>query len=106
MDELMGEVAKTSDYVIIDCPAGIEHGFRNAGAGAREAIVVTTPEVSAIRDADRVVGKLRERDVPFQLIVNRVRPEMVKTGEMMSVEDVGEILGAAILGLIPDDEGV
>jgi septum site-determining protein MinD len=106
MDELMGELAKTSDYVIIDCPAGIEHGFRNAVAGAREAIVVTTPEVSAIRDADRVVGKLRERDVPLQLIINRVRPEMVKTGEMMSVEDVGEILGAEILGVIPDDEEV
>jgi len=106
MDKLMGEVAKTSDYVIIDCPAGIEHGFRNAVAGAREAIVVTTPEVSAIRDADRVVGKLREREVPFQLIVNRIRPEMVKTGEMMSVDDVGEILGANILGAIPDDEEV
>jgi septum site-determining protein MinD len=106
MDKLMGEVAKSSDYVIIDCPAGIEHGFRNAVAGAREAIVVTTPEVSAIRDADRVVGKLREREVPFQLIVNRVRPEMVKTGEMMSVDDVGEILGADVLGVIPEDEEV
>jgi len=106
MDKLMGEVAKTSDYVIIDCPAGIEHGFRNAVAGAREAIVVTTPEVSAIRDADRVVGKLRERELPLQVIVNRIRPEMVKTGEMMSVDDVGEILGADILGAIPDDEEV
>ncbi len=106
MDKLMGELAKSSDYVIIDCPAGIEHGFRNAVAGAREAIVVTTPEVSAIRDADRVVGKLRERELPLQLIVNRVRPEMVKTGEMMSVEDVAEILGAEVLGVIPDDEGV
>jgi septum site-determining protein MinD len=106
MDELMGELAKSSDYVIIDCPAGIEHGFRNAVAGAREAIVVTTPEVSAIRDADRVVGKLREREIPLQLIVNRVRPEMVKSGEMMSIEDVGEILGADILGVIPDDEEV
>jgi septum site-determining protein MinD len=106
MDKLMGELAKSADYVIIDCPAGIEHGFRNAIAGAREAIVVTTPEVSAIRDADRVVGKLREREMPLQLIINRVRPEMVKTGEMMSVEDVSEILGADVLGVIPDDEEV
>jgi len=106
MDKLMGELAKSNDYVIIDCPAGIEHGFRNAVAGAREAIVVTTPEVSAIRDADRVVGKLREREIPLQLIVNRVRPEMVKAGEMMSIEDVREILGADILGVIPDDEEV
>ena len=67
---------------------------------------MTTPEVSAIRDADRVVGKLREREIPLQLIINRVRPEMVKAGEMMSIEDVGEILGADILGVIPDDEGV
>jgi len=106
MTRLMAELADSADYVLIDCPAGIEHGFRNAVAGAREAIVVTTPEVSAIRDADRVVGKLRERELPLQLIVNRVRPEMVKTGEMMSVQDVAEILGAEVLGVIPDDEGV
>jgi septum site-determining protein MinD len=106
MDKLMGDLANTADYVLIDCPAGIEHGFRNALAGAREAIVVTTPEVSAIRDADRVVGKLRERGLPLQLIVNRVRPEMVKSGEMMSVEDVAEILNAEVLGVIPDDEEV
>ena len=106
MDKLIGDVAKLADYVLIDCPAGIEHGFRNAVAGAREAIVVTTPEVSAIRDADRVVGKLRERGTPFQLIINRIRPEMVKSGEMMSVEDVSEILGGIVLGVIPDDEEV
>ncbi len=106
MDKLIGDLAKTADFVLIDCPAGIEHGFRNAIAGAREAIVVTTPEVSAIRDADRVVGKLRDRGTPFQLIVNRIRPEMVKSGEMMSVEDVSEILGGVILGVIPEDEEV
>ena len=106
MDRLIGDVANSADYVLIDCPAGIEHGFRNAIAGAREAIVVTTPEVSAIRDADRVVGKLRERDLPLQLIVNRVRPDMVKSGEMMSVDDVAEILDADVLGAIPDDESV
>jgi septum site-determining protein MinD len=106
MDKLIGDIANTADYVLIDCPAGIEHGFRNAVAGAREAIVVTTPEVSAIRDADRVVAKLRERDLPFQLIVNRIRPEMIKSGEMMSADDVAEILGADVIGVIPDDESV
>ncbi len=106
MDKLIGDLSNSADYVLIDCPAGIEHGFRNAIAGSREAIVVTTPEVSAIRDADRVVGKLRERGVPFRLIVNRIRPEMIKSGEMMSVDDVAEILDAEVIGAIPDDEGV
>jgi septum site-determining protein MinD len=106
MVRVIEELAEMADYVIIDCPAGIEHGFRNAIAGAREAIVVTTPEVSAIRDADRVVGKLTEAKIPLRLIVNRVRPEMVKTGDMMSVEDVCEILQAELLGAVPDDEEV
>ncbi len=94
------------DYVLIDCPAGIEHGFRNAIAGAAEAIVVTTPEVSSIRDADRVIGKLNERGLPIRLIVNRVRPEMVRSGDMMSVDDVVDILNVELLGIIPDDEDV
>ncbi len=94
------------DYVLIDCPAGIEHGFRNAVAGATEAIVVTTPEVSSIRDADRVIGKLTERELPIRLIVNRIRPEMVRTGDMMSVDDVVDILGVKLLGMIPDDEEI
>jgi len=106
MDALIGELAEEADYVLIDCPAGIEHGFRNAVAGAREGIVVTTPEVSAIRDADRVVGKLKERSLPHQLIVNRIRPEMVASGEMMSVDDVRDVLRTEILGIIPDDEEV
>ena len=95
-----------ADYILIDCPAGIEHGFRNAVAGASEAIVVTTPEVSAIRDADRVIGKLNERSLPIRLIVNRIRPEMVRSGDMMSVDDVVDILGVKLLGMIPDDEEV
>jgi septum site-determining protein MinD len=78
MKAVIDELAELRDYVIIDCPAGIEHGFRNALAGAREAIVVTTPEVSAIRDADRVIGKLNERGLPLRLVVNRIRPEMVR----------------------------
>ncbi len=94
------------DYVLIDCPAGIEHGFRNAIAGAAEAIVVTTPEVSSIRDADRVIGKLRERGLPIRLIVNRIRPEMVRSGDMMSVDDVVDILNVELLGIVPDDEDI
>jgi len=104
--EVVDGLAAFADYVLIDSPAGIEHGFRNAIAGAAEAIVVTTPEVSAIRDADRVIGKLQERGLPMRLIVNRVRPEMVRSGDMMSVEDVCDILSAELLGIVPDDEEV
>ncbi|MGZ3533356.1 MAG: septum site-determining protein MinD [Vulcanimicrobiaceae bacterium] len=100
------ELADMADYVLIDCPAGIEGGFRNAVAGANEAIVVTTPEVSAIRDADRVIGKLQERSLPIRLIVNRIRPDMVRSGDMLSVEDVCEVLSAELLGVIPDDEEI
>ena len=103
---VIDELAEMCDYAIIDCPAGIEHGFRNALAGAREAVVVTTPEVSAIRDADRVVGKLNERGLPMRLVINRIRPEMVRTGDMLSVEDVCDILSAELLGIVPDDEDV
>jgi septum site-determining protein MinD len=92
------------DAVLIDCPAGIEHGFRNAVAGADEAIVVTMPEVSAIRDADRIIGMLGTRRI--RVVVNRVRLEMVKSGDMLSVDDVKEILGREILGVVPDDEEV
>jgi septum site-determining protein MinD len=106
MSRVIEELAEFCDYVLIDCPAGIEHGFRSAIAGAREAIVVTTPEVSAIRDADRVVGKLTAAGLPLRLVINRVRMEMVKTGDMMSVDDVCEILQAELLGVVPDDEEV
>jgi septum site-determining protein MinD len=104
--KLIEQLGEMCDYVLIDCPAGIEHGFRNAIAGATEAIVVTTPEVSAIRDADRVIGKLHERGLPLRLIVNRLRPEMVRSGDMLSVDDVTDILSAELLGIIPDDEEV
>jgi septum site-determining protein MinD len=103
---IVEELATMCDYVLIDSPAGIEHGFRNAIAGAAEAIVVTTPEVSAIRDADRVIGKLQERGLPMRLIINRVRPEMVRAGEMMSIDDVCDILSAELLGIVPDDAEV
>ena len=104
--QVIDDLAALCDYVIIDCPAGIEHGFRNAIAGAREAVIVTTPEVSAIRDADRVIGKLNERGLPMRLIVNRIRPDMVRSGDMLSVDDVCEILSAELLGIVPDDEEI
>ncbi len=100
------EAAELADFVFVDCPAGIEGGFRNAIAGASEAIVVTTPEVSAIRDADRVIGKVSDKHLPVRLIVNRLRPEMVRSGDMLSVEDVCEVLSAELLGVVPDDEEV
>jgi len=104
MQHLSQLLAREFDVVLIDCPAGIEHGFRNAIAGAEEAVIVTTPEVSAIRDADRILGMLGGRRA--RLIVNRVRPEMVRTGDMLSVQDVAEILNREILGVVPDDEEI
>ncbi|GAC1441289.1 MAG: septum site-determining protein MinD [Vulcanimicrobiaceae bacterium] len=106
MVKVIEDLAEMADFVLIDCPAGIEHGFRAAIAGATEAILVTTPEVSAIRDADRVVGKLTTAKIPLRLVVNRVRPEMVRSGDMMSVDDVCEILSAELLGTVPDDEEI
>ena len=92
---------------MLDCPAGIEQGFQNAIAGADRGIVVTTPEVSAIRDADRIIGLLEAHGIKNNdLIINRLRIDMVKRGDMMSVEDVTEILAIHLLGVIPDDEQV
>ena len=97
MIKLINQLKPDYDYIIIDCPAGIEQGFKNAIAAAKRAIVVTTPEVSAIRDADRIIGILNANEIPrIDLVVNRVRQDMVKRGEMMSVEDVVEILGVNI----------
>ncbi len=96
------------DFVLVDCPAGIEQGFQNAVAGANEAIVVTTPEMSAIRDADRIIGLLeaKEEVAKYRLLVNRVRPNLIKSNDMMSVDDVVEILSAELIGVIPEDTGV
>lgn len=95
------------EYIIIDCPAGIEQGFKNAVAGADRAVVVTTPEVSAVRDADRIIGLLEANGISNPgLIVNRLRIDMVKRGDMMSVDDVKEILSVDVLGVVPDDEDV
>ncbi|MFE4104731.1 septum site-determining protein MinD [Almyronema epifaneia] len=95
------------DYILIDSPAGIEMGFRNAIAAAKEAIIVTTPEISAVRDADRVIGLLEANDIKrLHLVVNRLKPAMVQADMMMSVQDVQDILAIPLLGVIPDDERV
>lgn len=107
MRALCDELKREFDYVLIDCPAGIEHGFKNAIAGADEAILVTTPEVSAVRDADRIIGLLEaEEKGPPRLILNRVKKEMVRKGQMMSIDDVKEILGVDLLGIVPEDETI
>lgn len=107
MIKLTDDLSEEFDYILLDCPAGIEQGFKNAIAGANRAIVVTTPEVSAIRDADRIIGLLQANEMPrVQLIINRLRMDMIRRGEMMSVEDVTEILAVELLGAIPDDEAV
>jgi len=105
MRALVQSLRERFDYVIVDCPAGIEKGFKNAVAGADEAIVVCTPEVSAVRDVDRVVGLLGNRFRP-QLIINRMRPQLVKKGKMLSVEDVNGILRLPLLGVIADEPDV
>src|SRR5690606_35897115 len=106
MRALVDELKVMHEYVIIDCPAGIEQGFKNAIAGADEAVVVATPEVSSIRDADRVVGLLAAADVPARLVVNRISPNLVKRGDMLSQADVIEILAIEMLGAIPLDDQV
>lgn len=107
MIEICSKLRGMFDYVLIDSPAGIETGFRNAAIGADKAIVVTTPEVSAVRDADRIIGLLEamRKGIP-QLIINRIRFDMVERGDMLSVRDVLDILAIPLLGIIPDDEEV
>ncbi len=107
MKALCRELKEEFDYVIIDCPAGIEQGFRNAIAGADKAIVVTTPEVAAVRDADRIIGLLEAAELRDpRLIINRIRPRMVRHGDMMSIEDIIDILAIDLLGVVPEDEMV
>ena len=107
MKKLVEQLKYDYDYILIDCPAGIEQGFTNAIAGASHAIIITTPEVSAIRDADRVSNLLTANGIKdIHLIVNRVRRDLIRKGDMMSVEDVIDILGLSLLGCIPDDEQV
>lgn len=107
MRELCGQLREDFDFVIIDCPAGIEQGFKNAIAAADRALVVTTPEVSAIRDADRIIGLLEANEIhDIRLIVNRLRQDMVNRGDMMSIDDVIEILAIDLIGVMPDDENI
>lgn len=107
MKKLAEELKEEFDYILLDCPAGIEQGFKNAVAGADRAIVVTTPEVSAIRDADRIIGLLEANEMKkTHLIVNRLRMDMVKRGDMMSSDDVVEILAVDLIGVVPDDENI
>jgi len=107
MKELIFSLKESFDYILIDCPAGIEQGFKNAIAAADEAIVVTTPEVSATRDADRIIGLLEAAGIKSpRIVVNRLRIDMVKEKNMLSVEDILDILAVKLLGVVPDDETV
>jgi len=109
MKQLCRELKELFEFVVIDSPAGIESGFQNAVAGAEEAIVITTPEMSAVRDADRIIGLLEARKDEIQeyrLVINRIRPSMVKSNDMMSVDDVLEILSVKLLGVVPEDSEI
>ena len=105
--KLCAEMKKDFDFIIIDCPAGIEQGFKTAIAAADTAIVVTMPEISAVRDADKIIGELGRADKEnIKLIVNRIRPQMVEKGDMLDMGDIDEILSIGCIGQIPDDEKV
>ena len=107
MRDLIDELKKSFDFILVDCPAGIEQGFKNAIAGADKAIVVTTPEVSAIRDADRIIGMIEAAELPEpHLVINRYRPHMVDSGNMLSKDDILEILAVPLIGIVPEDQDI
>jgi septum site-determining protein MinD len=108
MTQVVRELQPDFHFILIDSPAGIERGFRNAVAPADEVLIVTNPEVSAVRDADRIVGLLEAdaRRLPMRLIINRVKPEMVRRGEMLSADDIIDILSISLIGMVPDEEAV
>lgn len=107
MRKLTNDLKEMFDFVLIDCPAGIEQGFKNAIAGADRAIVVSTPEISAVRDADRIIGLLEASELRDPLLViNRIRIDMVKRGDMMNIEDMIDILAIDLIGVVPDDEAI
>ena len=104
---IYNEIKEEFDFIIVDCPAGIEQGFKNAIAGADRALVVTNAEISSIRDADRIIGLLEASEIKNpELIINRLRPEMVKKGEMMDVEDILDLLSIDLIGVVPEDEHI
>src|SRR5690606_14175697 len=108
MKQLVDEMKQEYDYIIIDCPAGIEQGYRNAVAGADKAIVVTTPEISAVRDADRIIGLLEKQDnieAP-KLIINRIRPQMMKDGDVLDIDEITQHLSIDLIGIVQDDTEV
>ncbi|HZT98975.1 MAG TPA: septum site-determining protein MinD [Ktedonobacteraceae bacterium] len=107
MQQLCQQLRQEFDFVLIDSPAGIEQGFRNAIVGADEIIIVANPEMASVRDADRIIGLVEAAGKPEpRLILNRLRPEMVKRGDMMDVADVLEVLGIDLLGIVPEDENI
>jgi len=107
MKKISELLSEKFDFVLVACPAGVEDGFKNALAACKEAIVVTNPELSAVRDADRVIGILNTSDIePIQLVINRVRPNMMASQEMLSIEDVQGILSLPLLGIVLEDEQV
>ena len=107
MIKLVAELENEFDFIIIDCPAGIEQGFKNAIAAAKSAIVVTVPEVSAVRDADRIIGLLSSAGIEdARLLVNRMRPDMVRRGDMLGLDDTLDILGIDLIGVVPEDEKI
>ncbi|MFZ6029777.1 MAG: septum site-determining protein MinD [Chloroflexota bacterium] len=107
MVRLCDDLRSDYDWVLIDSPAGIERGFRNALAPADIAVVITNPEVSAVRDADRIIGLIEaEEKGPARLVINRIKPDMVRRGDMLSTDDVLELLAVDLLGIVPDDEQV
>ena len=107
MIRLTQRLKEEFDYIIVDCPAGIEQGFKNAISGADRAIVVTNAEISSIRDADRIIGLLEASNIRNpELIINRIRPDMVRRGEMMDVEDILDLLSIDLIGVVPEDENI
>ena len=107
MIRLCDQLRPNYDYVLVDSPAGIERGFHNAVAPADEILVITTPEVAAVRDADRIIGLLeaKEKNTP-QLIINRFKPDMVRRGDMLGTSDVIEVLAIELVGIVPEDEAI
>jgi septum site-determining protein MinD len=107
MVEVCEELRPDLDFILVDSPAGIEQGFRNAIAPADEAVIVTTPEVSAVRDADRIIGLIEAAEKEgMRLLINRIRPEMIRREDMLSIDDVLDILAIDLIGVVPEDESI